>query len=322
MLDSKFASFSSVCKYGNFMCFLAMLGMSTFAITTKILPSYPALNALLNSLLTYIYGATIRPSGRSFFKWNKRTIAAASLEVVDFTLRMTCVRFMPIGLAMTINAATPLYSAIVEYFLQPNRFSAEFQARRFACVLLIVTGLVIQSWNTVIMDTTSAGMHSILFGALLSLISSICRVFTNFVVQSDLEKEVSLHQWLNAAATVYLLLPVYAIVFDSTNVMQDVVLSFHMWWDGLIIAAVFLVSCIFMVKTFDHNDISVTTALAIRTLEIPLVFIFGIIFLGETSNIFSIVGCTLVTVCCLILVIFFSEEHVKTDEELIPLKPC
>ena len=82
------------------MCFLAMLGMSSFAITTKILPSYPALNALLNSFLTYIYGATIRPSGKSFFKWNKRTIAAASLEVVDFTLRMTCVRFMPIGLAV------------------------------------------------------------------------------------------------------------------------------------------------------------------------------------------------------------------------------
>jgi len=293
------------------MCSMSMLCMATFAVVTKFWIIAPFILCLMTSLLKTLFSLALWRGNGPFISFKMPIIISGSCEVIDFVGRILCVRYLPVSLAMAINASTPIYGVIIEAFVDPNRFSYSMKLKRFAVVIFICASIAIQSYGS-LFDSKQSGysLGATLFGVFLSVMSAVARVTANFAIEQTTDEGIRLHHFIMGDVFGYLLIPcIIPFIMPMGN------LSFSNWEKGFYIGILFLFCCYFCISTFSYHDIAVTTALAIRTLEIPTVFAIGTIFLGEPSNIFSILGCASVTFWCLYMVCFLSSEEVKEGED-------
>jgi len=301
---------------GYAMCFMSMVCMATFAVVTKFWIVAPFILCLMTSLLKTIFSLALWKGNGPFISFKMPIIISGFCEVVDFIGRIVCVRYLPVSLAMAINASTPIYGVIIEAFVDPNRFSYSMKLKRFAVVIFICASIAIQSYGS-LFDSEQSGHSdgSTLFGVFLSVMSAVARVTANFAIEHTTDDEIKLHHFIMGDVFGYLIIPcIIPFIMPMGN------LAFSNWEKGFCIGILFLFCCYFCISTFSYHDIAVTTALAIRTLEIPTVFVIGTVFLGEPSNIFSILGCASVTFWCVYMVCFLSSEEVEEGEEIPLLK--
>jgi len=294
---------------GYIVCVFSMVLMASFAVVTKFWIVSPLIICITTSVLFTIFSVILWRGKGPFLSFKLPVLIDGTCELIDFVGRILCVRFLPVSLAMAINASTPIYGVIIEYFIDPNRFSTKMKLKRLGCVILICISIAVQSFGSLSGDDQeSQSMSSIILGVSLAVISAVARVITNFAVEES-DESIRIHHFLMGNVFCYMLLPV---IIPFIMPVHSADLNLPSWEKGSIIGLLFLVSSVAVIMTFTFHDIAVTTALAIRTLEIPTVYFIGTIFLNEPANLYSFLGCASVTVWCLVMVVFLSSEEIQT----------
>jgi len=293
------------------MCFMSMTFMSSFAVMTKYWITDPFILCVVASILQTLFSIMCWKEKGPFFCFKLPIFIIGLCEVVDFVGRILCVRYLPVSLAMAINASTPIYAVLMEAFVDPYRFSRFMKLKRFAVVVLICASIGVQSHGSL----NSQEYHSFgstLFGVFLAVSSSVARVAANFTIERTNDEDILLHHFLMGNVYGYLLVPclIPFIINESSG------LVFADWAKGFCIGIIFVIGCYFSITTFSYHDIAVTTALAMRALEIPTVFFFGAVFLGEPVNSCATLGCASVTFWSVYMIFCLSSEQERPGENV------
>jgi len=291
--------------------------MATFAITTKVWMVSTFIICVTTGLCTFCLSIALWGGKGPFLSFKLPVVIDGICNLLDFIGRVLCVRYLPVSLAMAINASTPIYGCILETCIDPTRYSQRLKMKRGICVVFICISIFIQSYGALSFDDNMEyTFGEVVMGISLSAGSAIARVIANYCVERCKDEEVKLHHWIMADVLGYVSLPIIIPLIMPMGNLEPLE-----WFKGFSIAIIFLFCCYTALSTFKFNDISVTTALSIRTLEIPTVYLFGTVLLGEARNMYTFLGCASVTFWSIFIVTFLSSEengdHFEEETELL-----
>jgi len=284
-----------------------------FAIACKIFPIPAGITSFATSISTFIYCYLSWDKQTNLFQWHSKIFAWSFCTLASFLSAIFSVRFMPVGLAMGIYMTTPAWAAIIEKVMYPNRFLA-VQRQRVACIGCIVGGILIQGYASSV-NKEEGNSQVLMMGGMIACVGAITNAIANTIVECA-EPGLPPCRWLFIRST-----GLFIIFLFNAILTPSILLSpFLTWAKGFTISAILVTLNIFRIKSFEDGDIAVSTVVSIDSLQIPFVFIYGIIFLSEPCNIFVAFGCLAITAGCIVLVLFFSQSVKECeDPELQPL---
>lgn len=292
--------------YGFWMALLSMGLMATFAILTKIFELPNSTLLLTTGTAIFIYALIVKTEA-PLFRFDKNLILFVAFECIDFLGRTSMVYFLPISLAVAINCSTPVYSAILERFTDPYRYDKFTQLKRSLCILTIVLFISVQAFAS-----NTDKIHINFIGIGLALMSALARVLVNVLIESNLQ-DYDIHQIFSITGVGYMVMSLPFFILNGGSISP-----FNQWCQSILTGVVFAITGYTLIETFANKDITVTNALAIRTLTIPTGLVIGVCFLHEEFT--TIIGCANlgITIFSLVLVLMLGNEN-DTTTEMEPL---
>lgn len=292
--------------------FLSLAGMSLYALLTKYFAEI-SVDLILFFLAGFYFIFIL--CEKLYYKNDmslqlplenaKWCLLAAVFEVTDNIARIISVVYIPAELAVGISCCTPIVASILEIVFIPGEFPFSIAVARIGVALIITGGLILHTYGTV--SILQENYYTVV-GIIWSLVALICRVHVNLVIRREKLRtpgRYHLSHWY--IARIMLLIPTGIVLHFCFSDNAEGLTS--LWTQRAVLASailgfMYLIGSIGMVGS--HGFIPASTAISIRTIEIPLVFVITTSYMHEKVNAYSISGCVISFLGCIAMEIFFS----------------